>query len=80
MANTTELPDVKLKIEKASKVEGSADQFCQIAPGLTQMVSGLQSILDNTLTDPKSKSIVDGVFSAFTMALQIAKGLNCGTN
>ena len=74
-----ELPDVKAQIEKASKVAGSADEFCAIAPGLKQMFTGLQSILDNTITDQKSKSIIDGVFGAAIFALTTAQTFNCSS-
>jgi hypothetical protein len=71
------LPDVKARIEQASKVAGSANEFCAIAPGLQQMFTGLQSILDNTVTDPKSKSIIDGVFGTINFALTTARTFNC---
>jgi hypothetical protein len=72
-----ELPDVKARMEQAGKVAGSADEFCAIAPGLQQMFSGLQSILDNTVSDPKSKSIIDGIFGTVNFALQMAQTMNC---
>ncbi len=76
MQASDEFPDLKARIEQASKVAGSAAEFCAIAPGLEQIFSGLQSILDNTLSDPKSKSIVDGVFSMILLSLKTAEGFN----
>ena len=79
MKTENELPDVKARIQQASTVTGSGDEFCAIAPGLKQMFSGLQSILDNTLSDPKSKSIVDGVFSTIILTISMAQSLNCSS-
>jgi hypothetical protein len=79
MESHNKLPDVKARIEQASKVAGSANEFCAIAPGLQQMFTGLQSILDNSVSDPKSKSIIDGIFGAAILALQMAQSMNCGS-
>jgi hypothetical protein len=71
-----ELPDVTARIRQASNVAGSAAEFCAIAPGLEQIFAGLQSILDNTLSDAKSKAIVDGVFSVVLLSLKTAEQFN----
>jgi hypothetical protein len=39
--------------------------------------TGLQSILDNTVSDPKSKSIIDGIFGTVNPALKMAQSKNC---
>jgi len=71
------LADVQTAIEALAQTQGSASQFCAIAPGLQQVFTGLQSILDGVITDPKSQGIIDGVFGAVKLALQIAQSTNC---
>jgi hypothetical protein len=62
----------------ASEAKGSK-QLCQdrpvssgaIASGLENILSGLHSILNNTLTDPEMRSIFDGVFTTAIAALNL---------